>query len=240
MVDDENNVKVLMLNYEYPPDAIREAIINAICHRDYSLSSGVQIRIFDDRLEVWGCGLLPEPLTPEDLKKKHKSILRNPLIGKCFFLIKFIEEWGTGTNDMIKVCSNWGLPEPEFELVAGDVVVTFWKSVLTEELMGKLGLNERQKRVIGRLKEYNKITTKEYCKIFDVVKDTANRDLNSLLDVGLIKREGGGPKTYYTLSIVRYRPIPSDIQTEEKLTFHSQKGLKGQNEGSTGDDDHAG
>jgi len=222
--------------YEYPPDAIREAVINAICHRDYSLSSGVQIRIFDDRLEVWGCGSLPEPLTPEDLKKKHKSILRNLLIGKCFFLIKFIEEWGTGTNDMIKACLNWGLPEPEFELVAGDLVVTFWKSILTEELMNKLGLNERQKRAINHLKEYNKITTKEYCKIFNVVKDTANRDLNSLLDKGLIKREGGGPKTYYTLAIVRYRPIPSDIQTEEKLKLHSREGVKGQNEEFTGDE----
>ena len=197
--------------YEYPPDAIREAIINAVCHRDYSLSSSVQIRMFDDRLEVWSCGPLPEPLTPEDLKKKHKSILRNPLIGKCFFLIKFIEEWGTGTNDMIKACLNWGLPEPEFELVAGDLVVTFWKSRLTEELMNKLGLNERQKRAINYLKEHNKITTKEYCKIFNVVKDTANRDLNGLLDKGLIERGGSGPKTYYTIATVRYRPIPSDI-----------------------------
>ncbi|MEA1997920.1 MAG: DeoR family transcriptional regulator [Euryarchaeota archaeon] len=135
---------------------------------------------------------------------------------------------------MIKVCSNWGLPEPEFELVAGDMVVTFWKSILTEELMDKLGLNERQKRVIGRLKEYNKITTKEYCEVFNVVKDTANRDLNSLLNMGLIKREGGGPKTYYTLSIVRYRPIPSDIQTEEKLKFHSQKGNEGAKRGVFG------
>jgi len=197
--------------YEYPPDAIREAIINAICHRDYEMQSNVQIRIFDDRIEVWGCGSLPEPLTPEDLKKKHKSILRNPLIGKCFFLIKFIEEWGTGTNDMIKACLNWGLPEPEFELVAGDLIVTFWKSRLTEELMNKLGLNERQKSAINYLKEHNKITTKEYCKIFNIVKDTANRDLNSLLDKDLIKREGSGPKTYYIIATVRYRPIPSDI-----------------------------
>jgi ATP-dependent DNA helicase RecG len=204
--------------YEYPPDAVREAIINAICHRDYSLSSNVQIRIFDDRLEVWGCGPLPEPLTTEDLKKKHRSILRNPSIAKCFFLIKFIEQWGTGTNDMIEECLNWGLPEPVFELVARDLVVTFWKSKLTEDLMNELGLNERQKRAINYLKEQNKITTKKYCEIFNVVKDTANRDLNDLLDKGLIKRGGSGPKTYYTLSTVRYRPIPSDTQTKNGLS----------------------
>jgi len=81
--------------WEYPIEAIREAVTNAICHRNYETASNVQIRIFDDRIEVWGCGPLPEPLTPEDLKREHKSVLRNPMIGKCLFLIKFIEQWGT-------------------------------------------------------------------------------------------------------------------------------------------------
>ena len=63
--------------WEYPIEAIREAITNAICHRNYETASNVQIRIFDDRIEIWGCGLLPEPLTPEDLKREHKSILTN-------------------------------------------------------------------------------------------------------------------------------------------------------------------
>jgi ATP-dependent DNA helicase RecG len=203
--------------YEYPQDAIREAIINAICHRDYSLPSNVQVRIFDDRIQVWGCGPLPKPLTPEDLKREHKSILRNPLIGGCFFLIRFIERWGTGTNEIIKKCLDWGLPEPEFELVAGDLVVTFRKSKLTEELMNELGLNERQKRAIDHLKEHSRITTKEYCKIFKVARDTANRDLNELLKKGLIERKGSGPRTYYVLSTARYRPIPSDTQTKKSL-----------------------
>ena len=76
--------------WEYPIEAIREAVTNALCHRDYQISSNVQVRIFDDRIEVWGCGPLPKPLTIEDLKKKHDSVLRNPLIGRNFFLIKFI------------------------------------------------------------------------------------------------------------------------------------------------------
>ena len=57
--------------WEYPIEALREAITNAICHRNYKISSNVQIRIFDDRVEVWSCGSLPKPLTIEDLKKKH-------------------------------------------------------------------------------------------------------------------------------------------------------------------------
>ena len=74
--------------WEYPIDALREAVTNAICHRDYEECSNVQVRIFDDRVEIWGCGSLPEPLTVDDLKHSHRSILRNPLIGKCLFLIK--------------------------------------------------------------------------------------------------------------------------------------------------------
>lgn len=99
-----------------------------------------------------------------------------------------------------------GLPEPKFEEYPGFRVI-FRKDIYTEEYLRNLGLNERQKRAINYLKEHNKITTKEYCKIFNVVKDTANRDLNSLLDKNLIKREGSGPKTYYVLATVRYRPI---------------------------------
>ena len=135
--------------WEYPIEAIREAITNAICHRNYETASNVQIRIFDDRIEVWGCGPLPEPLTPEDLKREHKSILRNPQIGKSFFLIKFIEQWGTGTNRMIEQCLGHGLPEPLFEEVAGDFVVTFRKYNITEEILNEL--NDRQRKAIEYL-----------------------------------------------------------------------------------------
>jgi len=63
-------------------------------------------------------------LSIEYLKKKHRSVLGNPLIGKCFFLIKYIEEWGTGTNRIIKECLDHGLPEPLFEDITESLVVT--------------------------------------------------------------------------------------------------------------------
>jgi ATP-dependent DNA helicase RecG len=94
---------------EYPSDAIREAIVNAICHRDYESTGNVQVRIFDDRIEVWNPGSLPEGWTVEKLKQKHESIPKNPLIADQFFLIKFIEKWGTGTIEMVRRCVEWGL-----------------------------------------------------------------------------------------------------------------------------------
>lgn len=190
--------------YDYPSDALREAIINAICHRDYANVGHIQIRIFDDRIEVWNPGLLPEPLTLEDLKRKHKSIPRNPLIAKSFFLIKFIEQWGTGTTDMINMCLDWGLPEPSFEYVTGDFVVTFRNATLTEEQMGKLGLNIRQKRAIEYIKQHDKINRTKYVELNKVSDATAKRDFKRLVDIGVLKSQGSGPETYYILS--RYEP----------------------------------
>lgn len=184
--------------WEYPIEAIREAITNAICHRNYETPSNVQIRIFDDRIEVWGCGLLPEPLTTEDLKRGHKSVLRNPMIGKCLFLIKFIEQWGTGTNRMIEQCLEHDMPEPLFEEVAGDFVVTFRKYNITEEILNEL--NERQRKAIEYLLRRKKITNKEYREINPDISDrTALNDLNELVHQNIIVAKGERKYRYYVL-----------------------------------------
>jgi len=73
-----------------------------------------------------------------------------------------------------------------------------------------LGLNERQKKAINYIKNKGKITSREYCELFNIVKDTANRDINDLLNKNLIERRGSGPKVHYILSTVRYYPISSD------------------------------
>jgi len=179
--------------WEYPIDAIRESITNAICHRDYEISANVQVRIFDDRIEIWGCGHLPEPLTVEDLKQRHMSILRNPLVGKCFFWIKFIEQWGTGTNRIIDACRDHGLPEPAFEEISGSLVVTL-RQRITEELLREKGLNERQIKAVPYIREKGSITNKEYRVLFDVSRITATRDLKLLEGEGVLKRTGKGKR----------------------------------------------
>lgn len=185
--------------WEYPIEAIREAITNAICHRDYEIASNVQIRIFDDRIEIWGCGPLPRPLTIDDLKKKHDSVLRNVLIGKCFFLIKFVEQWGTGTNRIIKECLKYGLPEPLFEEISRNLVVTIRKYKVTEEAVAEL--NDRQKKVVEFLKEHEKITITDYRNILaGVTKKTAYRDLKNIEEKGIIKHIGEKRGRYYVLA----------------------------------------
>ncbi len=189
--------------YEYPPDAIREALVNAICHRDYYSPSKVQVRVFDDRIEIWNPGVLPEELSLEDLRRRHTSIPRNPLVARQFFWVRYIEEVGTGTNDMIDNCLEWGIPGPEFEHVTGDFVVTFRKAVLTDELLAKLRLNERQKKAIEYLKEYGKIDRKAYCNICSVEKTIAYEELADMIDKGILQREGKGRGTHYILRPIR-------------------------------------
>ncbi|MEA2055155.1 MAG: helix-turn-helix domain-containing protein [Candidatus Thermoplasmatota archaeon] len=183
--------------YQYPQDALREAIVNAICHRNYEERGNIQIRVFDDFLEVWSPGKLPEPLTPEDLKKTHKSIPRNPLIARQFFWIKFVEEVGTGTNDMIDYCREWGIPEPEFKHVTGDFVVTFFGK-LTDRYYKDLGLNERQIKAVDYVRKNNSITNREFRKLFpDLTRETLRKDLNDLVNKRILVKKGDKRGSFY-------------------------------------------
>ena len=185
--------------WEYPIEAIREAITNAICHRDYERASNIQVRIFDDRIEIWGCGPLPEPLTIKDLIIEHDSVLRNRSIGRCFFLIKYIEQWGTGTNRIIEECLNHGLPEPLFEERSGSLVTIFKKHLLSEEILEKL--SERQKTAIEYMKKHKQITTKKYGELFSITGRMARNDLKLLVDKKIVIRMGTSKKsTYYKLA----------------------------------------
>ena len=115
------------MKYEVPQEAVGEAIINAIAHRDYASNASVQVMLFSDRLEVWNPGQLPPSLSPEALRAPHPSIPRNPLIAEPFFLTRYIEKAGTGTLDMIEQCSRAGLSTPEFRQDCGQFVQVLWR-----------------------------------------------------------------------------------------------------------------
>jgi len=185
--------------WEYPPDALREAIVNAVCHRDYFISGNIKIAIFDDRIEISNPGQLPEPLTPSMLKKKHDSIPRNLLIANCFFLIKNIEQWGIGTNKIVQWCVEHGLKEPDFEEIGAGFEVIFYASEDILKLIPEKGkvdlkelrLNERQIEALRlMINENQEITNKKYRHLFGVSDRTASRELKFLIEKGLIKRSG--------------------------------------------------
>jgi len=187
--------------WEYPPKAIREALANAIAHRDYRSSSFAQIRIFDDRIEFWNPGVLPGGWTVETLKKKHESRPFNPLIARSFFQIKYIEEVGTGTNKIIEWCKEWELPEPDFEFNGSSIIVTMRITKLTDEYLKSLSLSEREQMIIEHIKIHGKITSNEIQNMFSVSRMMAYRYLKKLLNMHAIERKGTGKAIYYSLKI---------------------------------------
>ena len=102
--------------FELPQEAVKEAIVNAVCHRDYTSLASVQVMLFRDRLEIWSPGPLPRGMTVEKLTRPHRSIPVNPLLAQAMYLKGYVEKAGTGTEDMADLCRRWGLPPPEFVL----------------------------------------------------------------------------------------------------------------------------
>ena len=107
------------VEYEIPQEVVREAIVNAVAHRDYTSNGSVQVMLFADRLEVWNPGSLPPSLTLAMLAKPHGSVPRNPLIAEPLYLAKYIERMGTGTREMISRSKAAGLPAPLFSVSDG-------------------------------------------------------------------------------------------------------------------------
>lgn len=195
--------------YEYPTDALREAIINAVAHRDYESPSKVQVRVFDSCIEVWNPGILPNDIAIEDLKKKHRSVPRNPVLFKQLFWVKYVEDVGGGTLDMIRQCKEWGIIEPEFEIITGAFVVTFRLPPALENLE-KLGLSERQIKAVNYVTKKGSIGNKEYQELNAVSKRSATLDLAGLVKKGIFTRVGEGKRDIkYVLLAQKY---PKSIQ----------------------------
>jgi predicted HTH transcriptional regulator len=187
--------------YELPKEAVAEAIVNAVAHRDYTSNASVQVMLFADRLEVWNPGELPPSLTPELLRVPHASIPRNPLIAEPLYLVRYIEKAGTGTLDMIARCREAGLPEPDFEQRGGQWVVTIWRDWLTEEVLTGYLLNERQLQAVKHVKAKGSISNAQYRDMTKVSESTALRELRKLTSLGILTRMGGtGQSVYYAIS----------------------------------------
>ena len=185
---------------EYPEVGLREALLNAIVHKDYTDNSTIQLSVYDDKLILWNPGILPFDITVDELKKKHPSRPRNRYIADIFFRAGYIESWGRGIEKMIESFKKAGLPEPIFEELAGGLQVTLLKDIYTEEYLRKLDLSDRQIKAILYTKEHKKISNKVYQQLFDVSRNTASNDLQQLVKAKLlISNEQKGAGSFYTV-----------------------------------------
>ncbi len=186
--------------FEYPKEAIREALLNAIAHKDYSGGVPIQISVYNDKLMIWNEGQLPENWTVKNLLEKHASRPFNPDIANALFRSGYIESWGRGTIKIINECKKAGIPEPVFTYDSSDISVEFRKDIYNEKHLRTLDLNVRQVKAVLYVKEKGRITNKEYQEINNTTDRTALRDLETLIQFNIIKRIGEKKGAYYELA----------------------------------------
>lgn len=184
---------------EFPEMVLREAITNAVVHREY-VGAHIQIKIFPDKMIIWNEGGLPAPLKIEDLKVVHPSRPRNELIADAFFKAGLIETWGHGTLKMVSICKDEGLCEPIYSEEFGGFSVRLTKDVLDTQILANYNLNERQLNALKYIKEYKKISNKIYQEINHVSKGTSTKELRRMVEAEILEKSGTrGAGTYYSL-----------------------------------------
>ena len=192
---------------EYPREAVREALVNAVIHRDYSLlGQGIRVFVFDGRIEVHSPGTLLPEITLEEIRQlKSRSVLRNRTIVEVFRdLGGFIEKLGTGIRRMTAAMEQHGLPRPQFEELSGEFVVTLIgpgeKFMQEAKPAWMQGLNERQVKAMEYVARQGRVTNKEYRELFAVSDTTALNDLTDLVARGLLVTIGSRRGRFYKLA----------------------------------------
>lgn len=179
----------------FPLEALREALVNAFCHRDYTVVGGaVNLAIYDDRLEIWSDGTLPFNLKPEDLKRDHASRPRNPIIAQVFYLRGMIERWGRGTQKIVELCVKAGHPEPEFGEQAGSVWVRFLPSGYIAPHRVAHDLTDRQREILQTIANHGPLPLRKIMNtmVRPPASATVRDDIYHLKRLGLIDSKGHG------------------------------------------------
>ncbi|MDE0086284.1 MAG: putative DNA binding domain-containing protein [Candidatus Poribacteria bacterium] len=183
--------------FEYPLEALREAIINGLIHRNYQEPADVRVFIFDDRVEIINPGSFPEDVSP------HKPIHRpvNPILSQLMYDVGFVERYGSGIKMMQRLCKQSENKEPRFDLHPLETKVIF-DSPIQEMTIVEIDdisedLNERQKNALFHVVKNGQIVTKEYVEINRVSRGTAYVELRDLTDKGLLTVVGKGRGTKY-------------------------------------------
>jgi ATP-dependent DNA helicase RecG len=190
---------------EYPISVVREAIVNAVAHRDYAIrGEGIRVLMFSDHMEVYSPGRLPGHITLDNLL--HERFSRNEAIVQVLSDLGFVERLGYGIDRMVAAMAEAGLPAPLFEETVAGFRVTLrgrGEELVSAELAPRWGnrrLTPRQERALAHLAEHGSITNREFRELFpDVSDETIRRDLADLVDQGLIMKVGERKATYYIL-----------------------------------------
>lgn len=173
---------------QYPPVVVREAVINALLHTDYSIKgSSIQIAIFDDRIEITNPGCLPFGLSFE-AALSGISQLRNRVIGRVFKELSLIEQWGSGLGRMINMCEQQGIRSPKFEELGN-----FFRTTIYHGANTFIGVEVWEKQIIAYLKAHKEILPKKAQKLWNVTSRTTSSRLKKMCEQGILVEIATGP-----------------------------------------------
>lgn len=183
--------------WEFPYDAVREAVLNALIHRNYTSVGRVQIRVYNDRLVISNPGGLPEDLTVADLLKEHNSFPRNPAVAQTVYYTRLIEKWGTGTLRMRNACRAEGAPDPQFEARPSEFIVTLRKSQQSSETSPPMMSEEV--RILEWANGRASFTISECIESLDLTRRRVRYLIQRLVQKGMLKTQGENRQRRYHL-----------------------------------------
>lgn len=186
---------------EYPVAALREMLLNALIHRNY-MGAHTQIRVYDNSIDFWNDGFLPEGITLEALKHKHSSKPRNPVIADVCFKGGYIDSWGRGTIKIIEACKSAKLAEPEFKELSGGFLIVVSKTIIKESSISQTDLNENSQKVLNLIRNNSRITTSELSLSIEISDSAVDKIIKKLKDSGLLERRGSRKDGYWVIKSV--------------------------------------
>ncbi|MDR2824422.1 MAG: putative DNA binding domain-containing protein [Prevotellaceae bacterium] len=204
---------------EIPEKAMREAVLNAIMHRDYASTSAIFMRIYDKSISIWNYGSLPAQLTAEDLTREHSSFPRNRLIAKTFFRAGYVETWGRGILNIVDYLKKENIAAPHFKIENNSFTMFFDRNEnaadmdkfiavpnkVPDEVPDKVpdkvpdNLTENQKSIIDLILQNSKSSMSELSMKVGISKRKILNNTNKLKNMGLLSREGGTKNGYWKI-----------------------------------------
>ncbi len=169
---------------QYPYSALREAVINALVHRDYMININLQIRVYDNKLVIFNGATLPENMNVSTLAKPHPSMPHNPVIANVFYKAGLIESWGKGTLDIIQACHDHKLPNPDFEYDGLSIKVTFYSNVASG------GASGGADKLHEFIRQNPGLNSKQMSEILNVALCTLERHLKTLKEAHKVEFRG--------------------------------------------------
>ena len=202
--------------YELPTEAIREAIVNAVTHRNFLDRACVQVAVYDDRVEVTSPGMLYGGLTIEQIKEGGSKI-RNRCIAEVFSRMRIIESWGTGIKRMFSSCREYGIRDPELLEIGDSFRVNLYRpsysgndaqsspksspksSSKSSSKSSPNGLNATQQKIMQMIRKNSRITQAEMAEIIKISRRAVQKNIKELVDQGIIIHEGSTRNGYWKI-----------------------------------------